>query len=132
MTAPDGQEELEARLRETVLRADTNERELITRVNKPLHGCYKIAMLSLKGGVGKTTVTATLGATFASLRGADLNGADFSYACLIGTDFSGALLDGANVSHATLDLHTLPGSVVKKLIGVPVRPSAHMTRCPRQ
>jgi MinD-like ATPase involved in chromosome partitioning or flagellar assembly len=50
-------------------RADTNERELITRVNKPLHGCYKIAMLSLKGGVGKTTVTATLGATFASLRG---------------------------------------------------------------
>ena len=26
-------------------------------------------MLSLKGGVGKTTVTATLGATFASLRG---------------------------------------------------------------
>lgn len=50
-------------------RADQNERELITRVNKPLHGCYKIAMLSLKGGVGKTTVTATLGATFASLRG---------------------------------------------------------------
>ena len=32
-------------------------------------GCYKIAMLSLKGGVGKTTMTATLGATFASLRG---------------------------------------------------------------
>lgn len=70
--------------------------------------------------------------SFASLRGADLNGADFSYACLIGTDFSGALLDGANVSHATLDLHALPGSVVKRLIGVPVRPSAHMTRCPRQ
>jgi hypothetical protein len=70
--------------------------------------------------------------SFASLRGANLNGADFSYACLIGTDFSGALLDGANVSHATLDLHTLPGSVAKKLIGVPVRPSAHMTRCPHQ
>jgi MinD-like ATPase involved in chromosome partitioning or flagellar assembly len=50
-------------------RADMNERELITRINRPLHGCYKIAMLSLKGGVGKTTVTATLGATFASLRG---------------------------------------------------------------
>ena len=32
-------------------------------------GCHKIAALSLKGGVGKTTVTATLGATFASLRG---------------------------------------------------------------
>jgi MinD-like ATPase involved in chromosome partitioning or flagellar assembly len=34
-----------------------------------LRGCYRIAVLSLKGGVGKTTVTATLGATFASTRG---------------------------------------------------------------
>lgn len=38
-------------------------------MNQPLQGCYKIALLSLKGGVGKTTVTATLGATFASIRG---------------------------------------------------------------
>ncbi len=49
--------------------ADVRRRELTVRVNQPLLGCYKIAMLSLKGGVGKTTVTATLGATFASLRG---------------------------------------------------------------
>ncbi len=35
----------------------------------PLRGCYRIALLSLKGGVGKTTITATLGATFASIRG---------------------------------------------------------------
>lgn len=49
--------------------ADTHRRELTVRVNQPLLGCYKIAMLSLKGGVGKTTVTATLGATFSSLRG---------------------------------------------------------------
>ncbi|HXV92443.1 MAG TPA: AAA family ATPase, partial [Pseudonocardia sp.] len=49
--------------------ADVRRRELTARVNKPLLGCHKIAMLSLKGGVGKTTVTATLGATFASLRG---------------------------------------------------------------
>ncbi|MDT7697009.1 MAG: hypothetical protein QOI75_6376 [Pseudonocardiales bacterium] len=48
---------------------DLRQRELTTEVNQPLAGCYKIAMLSLKGGVGKTTVTATLGATFASLRG---------------------------------------------------------------
>jgi MinD-like ATPase involved in chromosome partitioning or flagellar assembly len=48
---------------------DRRRRELITRINQPLQGCYKIAMLSLKGGVGKTTATATLGATFASLRG---------------------------------------------------------------
>jgi MinD-like ATPase involved in chromosome partitioning or flagellar assembly len=49
--------------------AERRRRELTARVNAPLLGSYKIAMLSLKGGVGKTTVTATLGATFASMRG---------------------------------------------------------------
>ena len=49
--------------------ADIRRRELIARINAPLLGCHKIALLSLKGGVGKTTMTATLGATFASLRG---------------------------------------------------------------
>jgi MinD-like ATPase involved in chromosome partitioning or flagellar assembly len=43
--------------------------DLVAAVNRPLRGCYRIAMVSLKGGVGKTTITATLGATFASLRG---------------------------------------------------------------
>jgi MinD-like ATPase involved in chromosome partitioning or flagellar assembly len=49
--------------------ADAARRALVARVNQPLQGCYKIAMLSLKGGVGKTTTTAALGSTFASLRG---------------------------------------------------------------
>lgn len=48
---------------------DRRRRELIARVNQPLRGCYKIAMLSLKGGVGKTTTTTCLGSTFAALRG---------------------------------------------------------------
>jgi MinD-like ATPase involved in chromosome partitioning or flagellar assembly len=43
--------------------------DLTVQVNKPFRGCYRIALLSLKGGVGKTTITATLGATFASIRG---------------------------------------------------------------
>ncbi|MCV7177302.1 MinD/ParA family protein [Mycolicibacterium sphagni] len=42
---------------------------LIAQVNRPLAGCYKVAVLSLKGGVGKTTITAALGGTFASIRG---------------------------------------------------------------
>ena len=42
---------------------------LLAQVNQPLHGCYRIALLSLKGGVGKTTITATLGGTIASIRG---------------------------------------------------------------
>ena len=43
--------------------------DLISQVQTPLRGCYRIALLSLKGGVGKTTITATLGGTFASIRG---------------------------------------------------------------
>ncbi|ULE34177.1 MinD/ParA family ATP-binding protein [Mycobacterium sp. IDR2000157661] len=42
---------------------------LVAQVQRPLRSCYRIAVLSLKGGVGKTTVTATLGATLASVRG---------------------------------------------------------------
>ncbi|GAA1206392.1 hypothetical protein GCM10009675_26890 [Prauserella alba] len=49
--------------------ADRAERDLTARVQQPLRGCYKIGILSLKGGVGKTTTTTTLGSTFASLRG---------------------------------------------------------------
>jgi MinD-like ATPase involved in chromosome partitioning or flagellar assembly len=47
----------------------THRNDLLTQVKQPLYGCYRIALLSLKGGVGKTTITATLGATFASIRG---------------------------------------------------------------
>ncbi|ETW25935.1 ATPase [Mycobacterium gastri 'Wayne'] len=43
--------------------------DLVVAVNRPLRGCYRIALLSLKGGVGKTTITASLGGTFASIRG---------------------------------------------------------------
>ncbi|WP_082661407.1 MULTISPECIES: MinD/ParA family ATP-binding protein [Rhodococcus] len=43
--------------------------ELTRQINQPLQGCYKVAVLSLKGGVGKTTTTATLGSMFGSIRG---------------------------------------------------------------
>jgi MinD-like ATPase involved in chromosome partitioning or flagellar assembly len=48
---------------------DTHRKNLIAHVDQPLQQCYKIAVVSLKGGVGKTTVSATLGGTFASIRG---------------------------------------------------------------
>ena len=47
----------------------TRRNSLTAQVNRPLAGCYKVAVLSLKGGVGKTTITASLGGTFASIRG---------------------------------------------------------------
>ena len=43
--------------------------ELVERVNRPVRGDYRIAVLSLKGGVGKTTTTVGLGSIFSSLRG---------------------------------------------------------------
>ncbi len=49
--------------------ADVVQRELVERVNQPVRGDYRIAILSLKGGVGKTTTTVGLGSTFASSRG---------------------------------------------------------------
>ncbi|MFF0489428.1 AAA family ATPase [Nocardia sp. NPDC004068] len=49
--------------------ADVVHRELVERVNQPVRGDYRIAILSLKGGVGKTTTTVGLGSTFSSLRG---------------------------------------------------------------
>ncbi|MFI5781346.1 AAA family ATPase [Nocardia sp. NPDC051570] len=49
--------------------ADLVQRDLIERVNQPVRGDYRIAILSLKGGVGKTTTTVGLGSTFSSLRG---------------------------------------------------------------
>jgi len=42
---------------------------LVAQVNRPLRGCYRVALVSLKGGVGKTTIAATLGSTFAAIRG---------------------------------------------------------------
>lgn len=42
---------------------------LVAQVNRPLRGSYRVALLSLKGGVGKTTIAATLGSTFAAIRG---------------------------------------------------------------
>jgi len=43
--------------------------EMLERVRTPLLGCYRIAVISLKGGVGKTTTTTALGATLAWNRG---------------------------------------------------------------
>lgn len=46
------------------------ERELVARACTPVAtGHHRVAVLSLKGGVGKTTTTVALGATLASLRG---------------------------------------------------------------
>lgn len=48
---------------------DIEYAHLLERLGRPVRGDYRIAVLSLKGGVGKTTTTIGIGSTFASLRG---------------------------------------------------------------
>jgi MinD-like ATPase involved in chromosome partitioning or flagellar assembly len=49
--------------------AEAGRNELLRRVRRHLPGAHQIAVSSLKGGVGKTTVSAVLGLTLAEYRG---------------------------------------------------------------
>lgn len=49
--------------------AELEHDQLVSRINQPMRGRHKIAFVSIKGGVGKTTVAHTVGSTFASVRG---------------------------------------------------------------
>jgi MinD-like ATPase involved in chromosome partitioning or flagellar assembly len=58
----------DGRVRPRPGRAERARRELEARVAAPITGCRRVAVFTLKGGVGKTTTTVGLGATFASHR----------------------------------------------------------------
>lgn len=49
--------------------AELRYQALVARAQAPVTGCRRIAVLSAKGGVGKTSTTLGLGATAASVRG---------------------------------------------------------------
>ncbi|RAJ52778.1 MinD-like ATPase involved in chromosome partitioning or flagellar assembly [Streptomyces sp. KhCrAH-43] len=57
-----------ARFRIGGAREDAELQRKLELIRTPVHACYRIAVISLKGGVGKTTVTTALGATLASER----------------------------------------------------------------
>src|SRR4029077_20021581 len=48
---------------------EVRRRGLIARVKTPVAGCRKIALISRKGGVGKTSTCLLVGHTFATYRG---------------------------------------------------------------
>jgi MinD-like ATPase involved in chromosome partitioning or flagellar assembly len=48
---------------------DRRRADLLARARTPVRGSHRVAIISLKGGVGKTTTTAALGSVFANLRG---------------------------------------------------------------
>jgi Mrp family chromosome partitioning ATPase len=47
---------------------ERRRRELTQRIQDGSVGCHRIAVISLKGGVGKTTMSVCLGAVLASVR----------------------------------------------------------------
>jgi putative peptide zinc metalloprotease protein len=49
--------------------AERRRRELVAQVTTPIRGCRRVAFVSRKGGVGKTTTCLLVGHTFASHRG---------------------------------------------------------------
>jgi MinD-like ATPase involved in chromosome partitioning or flagellar assembly len=50
-------------------RRDRAHDRLLSLTRTPIVGCHRLAVISLKGGVGKTTTAAALGAMFSELRG---------------------------------------------------------------
>lgn len=75
---------------------ENSHKRLIARVNQPVRGDYSIAVLSLKGGVGKTTTTIGLGSTFAAIRGDRVIAVDAN------PDFGTLAQRGPNQSRATV------------------------------
>lgn len=49
--------------------SERRQRDRMQRILTPVQGCHRVAVVSLKGGVGKTTTTACLGLTLAHHRG---------------------------------------------------------------
>ena len=71
-------------------------KRLMERVNQPIRGDYRVALLSLKGGVGKTTVTVGLGSTFAAICGDRIIAVDAN------PDFGTLAQRGPNQSRSTV------------------------------
>ncbi|MEY9969193.1 MinD-like ATPase involved in chromosome partitioning or flagellar assembly [Streptacidiphilus sp. MAP12-16] len=65
---PDERRSAPSRFRFGGKAAEEERQRKLAVIRTPVMSCYKIAVISLKGGVGKTTTTTALGATLASER----------------------------------------------------------------
>lgn len=102
------------------------ENELRERIRTPVGGAFPIAVLNLKGGVGKTVVVEALGSTFAAVRddrviAVDLDAGDLAERHGRPNPLSMAdlLRDGAATRYEDVRAHTYMNSFGLEVLGLP-------------
>lgn len=102
------------------------ETALRAQISTPVDGAYPIAVLNLKGGVGKTTVVEALGSTFASVRGdrviaVDADEGDLSdrHGRRSQLSLADLVLDGSITRYADVRAHTFMNSSGLEVLGPP-------------
>ncbi|ORB86214.1 cobalamin biosynthesis protein CobB [Mycobacterium kansasii] len=102
------------------------ERELRERVRTPLGSAFPMAVLNLKGGVGKTAVVEALGSTFAQVRNdrviaVDTDGGDLSdrHGRRSRLNMVDLLMDGSVTRYPDVRAHTYMNSCGLEVLGLP-------------
>lgn len=102
------------------------ERALRERVRAPLGSAFPIAVLNLKGGVGKTAVVEALGSTFAQVRNdrvvaVDIDGGDLSdrHGRRSRLNMVDLLMDDSVTRYPDVRAHTYMNSCGLEVLGLP-------------
>lgn len=102
------------------------EQELRERIRTHVDGAFPIAVLNLKGGVGKTVVVEALGSTFAAVRGdrviaVDIDAGDLAerHGRRIPLSIADLLRDGAATHYSDVRAHTYMNSFGLEVLGLP-------------
>ncbi|OBG39765.1 cobalamin biosynthesis protein CobB [Mycobacterium sp. E3198] len=102
------------------------EQELRDRIRRPVGGAFPIAVLNLKGGVGKTVVVEALGSTFAAVRddrviAMDIDAGDLAerHGRRNPLSLADLLRDDAATQYSDVRAHTYKNSFGLEVLGLP-------------
>jgi MinD-like ATPase involved in chromosome partitioning or flagellar assembly len=107
-------------------KASAYERDLRDRIRTPVGGAFPIAVLNLKGGVGKTVVVEALGSTFAAVRddrviAVDIDAGDLAerHGRRNPLGMAELLLEDAATQYSDVRAHTYMNSFGLEALGLP-------------